>query len=373
MVGTILSYLKEYGDRELGQMPFNDVDSLILCQLSYLKFDGLVPDVNLNVSPVSLQELARHEAKEKLFADERYEKVNRELFEAMAAGKRFGNLKLNAYVNLIEKKWETQFSAVTIGLDNGRHYLAYRGTDESIVGWKEDCNMAFLSPIPAQHCAVKYCNLVTGRWSGDFYLGGHSKGGNLAVYAGMNCHESLRGRLLKIYNMDGPGFRPEIREKCAYDKISDKIVKILPHSSFIGMLFERDRDYHVVESKSFGLFQHDPYSWIVEGDHFAGADDVYEGRKLLDQTFNDWMDSLSEEESKAFIDAFFRILEASTAEDLIELGNDKKKSFLGMMEAIKNMDPQTAQMMKKVCRRLLEIAGGKALKELEAWLSGEEK
>ena len=364
MAGTILTYLREYGDKSFRELPLNDVDALILCQFAYLKFDGLVPDVNLNVPPISLGEVAAHPARNRLFSDERYEKVNRELFEGMVRGKRFGSLRLNGYVNLIEKEWETQFSAITCELEDGSFFLAFRGTDESIVGWKEDCNMSFLNPIPSQYCALKYCNMVMERWNGKYYLGGHSKGGNLAVYAAMNCRAAVRERIEKIYNMDGPGFRPEIQKKGAYDEIKDRIVKILPHSSLIGMLFEQNTDYSVVESKSVGLFQHNPYSWIVEGDHFVKADDVYESRKFMDQTINEWLLSLSEEELRGFITTLFSVLEASQAQDLIELGEDKKKSMLGMAEAMKELSPETAQMMGKVLRQLFEIAGTKALKEI---------
>ncbi len=364
MAGTILTYLKEYGNKSFRELPLNDVDALIFCQFAYLKFDGLVPDVNFNVPPISMRELAAHPAREGLFADERYEKVNRELFEGMVRGERFGSLRLNGYVNLIEREWETQFSAITCELEDGSFFLAFRGTDESIVGWREDCNMSFLNPIPSQRCALKYCNMVMERWKGRYYLGGHSKGGNLAVYAAMNCRAAVRERIERIYNMDGPGFRPEIQKKGAYDEIRDRIKKILPHSSFIGMLFEQNTDYSVVESKSIGLFQHNPYSWIVEGDHFVKADDVYESRKFMDQTINEWLLSLSEEELRGFITTLFSILEASHAQNLIELGEDKKKSMLAMAEAMKEVNPETAQMMGKVLQRLFEIAGTRALREI---------
>lgn len=365
MAGTILSYLDEYGDRDLGTLPLNDVDALILCQLAYLKFDGLVPDVNVHAKPVRLRDLQGSDRRDDLFSDERYEKVNRELFSRMVSGRRFGDLGCNAYVNLVEKEWETQFSAITFQLENGFHFLAFRGTDENIVGWKEDFNMAFLSPIPAQHCAQKYCNLVASRTRRDFYLGGHSKGGNLAVYAGMHCAPPLQHGILKIYNMDGPGFRTEVRKQDAYEKIKEKVIKILPHSSLIGMMFEQSTDYQVVESNALGLLQHDPYSWLVEDNHFVEVGDLYEGRKFLDETINEWLDSLTIGETKAFVEALFQILEASKAESLIELGADKKKSMLAMAEAMKELDPEISRMMGEVLKQLFEIAGRKALQEID--------
>lgn len=373
MAGTILTYLKEFGDKSFQEMPFGDVDALVLCQFVYLKFDGLVPDVNRNVAPVSLQELARHSERERLFSDERYEKVNRELFDGMVSSRRYGDLSLNAYVNLIEPEWETQFSAVTCLLENGASFVGFRGTDENLVGWKEDCNMTFLSPIPAQHCAVKYLNQISARVGGKLYLGGHSKGGNLAVYAAMKCQPQIRERIVKIYSMDGPGFRPEILKNSAYDEIKDRMEKILPHSSLIGMLFEQNDVYRVVESKSLGLLQHNPYSWIVEENHFVETEDIYKSRKFMDQAINEWLLSLTQEELKEFIAALFGILEASQAKDLIELNGDMKKSMLGMAEAMRELDPKTSQMMGEILKRLFEIAGTKALKEIEGWVSKRDK
>ncbi|MBQ7933259.1 MAG: DUF2974 domain-containing protein, partial [Lachnospiraceae bacterium] len=156
MKGTIIEYLKEYGQIPLAEAGMNEVDSLILCQLAYLKFEGLVPGVREDAASVTLQQVARQADEEVLFADERYEKSNRALFEGMVASKRFGNMKLNCYVNIVEKEWETQFSAITFLLEDGTIYVAFRGTDETIVGWKEDFNMIHQYPIPGQSYAVKY-------------------------------------------------------------------------------------------------------------------------------------------------------------------------------------------------------------------------
>lgn len=364
MTGTILTYLKEYGGIPLRELPFNDVDSLILCQLAYLKFDGMVPDVNRNLPPVELRRVAEDPDREKLFSDERYEKANRELFQSLTESRRFGRLRLNYYINLIEKERETQFSAVTFFLEDGTVYVAFRGTDENIVGWKEDCNMAFLSPVPAQRCSVRYLNMSAGRFPGKFVSGGHSKGGNLAVYSAMNCLREVQDRIEKIYSMDGPGFRPEVLEKCGYGRIAERVVKLLPHSSLVGMLFEQDIRYRVVESRSLGLLQHDPYSWIVRGDHFVEARDLYQGRKFMDNTINEWLLSLEKDQLQTFVEALFKILEATEADNLIDMNSDKKKSLLGMAGALKGFDSQTVRMIGEALKALFEIAGNRVLQEI---------
>lgn len=369
MAGTMIEYLKEYGHISFAEVPMNDVDSLALCQLAYLKFDGMVPDVRENGRSVSLEELALREDVDKLFADERFEKENRALFEGMLHSRRFRALRMNCYINIIEKEWETQFAAITFILDDGTLYIAFRGTDETIVGWKEDFNMAFLSPVPGQAYSVKYLNMITGKLHKPFYIGGHSKGGNLAVYSAMKCLPKVQERIIKVYNMDGPGFRPEVLESCRYDEIADKVVKILPHSSLVGMIFERDIHYRVVESKGLGLAQHDPFSWLVEDGRFIEVDGIYEHRMRKNNLMNEWILSLDETQLRTFVDTLYQVISASEADDLIAFTADWKKSMNGMMAAFKELDDQTADMLREIVKSLFEIARFRGREDIRTSLS----
>ena len=367
MKGTIIDYLKEYADVSLKDEPMNDVDSLVLCQFSYLKFDGLVPLVTENGRSVSLQQLYEHSDYEKLYGDERYEKENRALFEAMRKCVRFRNMKLNCYINIIEAQadFETQFSAVTFLLEDGTMYVAFRGTDETMVGWKEDFNMAFLSPVPGQEFAVKYLNMVTARLPRDFYVGGHSKGGTLAVYAAMNCYPQARDRIRKIYSMDGPGFRPEVLEKCDFGQIEERTCKILPHSSLVGMLFEKDIRYQVVESRTFGLAQHNPFTWLVKDGHFVTVSDIYESRRFMDDTLNEWILSLDEQSLRTFVDTLFQILAASESDNLIDFTANLKRSMTGILGAMKDLDEDTQKGLRQAVKALFEIGGLRIRQELK--------
>lgn len=356
MANTVIGYVQEYGDYTFRDKPLNDVDSLVLCQFCYLKFDGLVPSVTENRASVSMRQLAAHADYELLFADERFEKDNRALFEVMRRSRRFGGMKMNCYINIIETEWETQFSAITFLLDEGTIYVAYRGTDETIIGWKEDFNMAFQFPVPGQEYSVKYLNMVTSRLHNSFFLGGHSKGGNLAVYAAMNCPEYIQERILKIYSMDGPGFRPEVLEKCGYDQVADKIVKILPHSSIVGLIFETDTRYQVVQSRTFGLLQHDPFTWLVEGDSFVYADEIYKRRKFSDDTLNEWILSLDEHQLRTFVDTLYQVVSASKAENLIDFTADWRKSMNGVISALKEVDEETVKVLKAVIKALFDLS-----------------
>ena len=363
-MGTVLDYLEEYGSYTFREKPINEVDSLALCQLSYLKFDGFVPGVYENCASVTLKSLLEHEDYEKLFADVRYEKPNRALFTNMLKSKRFSNLKLNCYINIVEEKWETQFAAVTFILDDGTVSVAYRGTDESIVGWKEDFNMAFCQPIPGQEYSARYLNMVARRFRRPFYVGGHSKGGNLAVYSAMNCDSDIQDRIIRVYSLDGPGFRPEILENCNYDLIAGRVVKFLPHSSLVGILFESDMHFQVVESKTLGLMQHDLYTWRVKGDCLVRANDIYEHRKRMGNNLNQWILSLEEEKLRIFVETLFKVLAASQADNLIDFTAEWKRSVNGIVAAVKDVDEETASILKEVIKSLFEITDGNLKREL---------
>lgn len=360
---TVLDYIRKYGKMSFREMPMTEVDSLALCQLSYLKFDGLVPGVDESLPAVTLESLRQTTDYEKLFADVRYEEVNRALIQGMLSGKRYQSLKLNCYVNRIERAWEMQFSAVTYILDDGTVYVAFRGTDETIVGWKEDFNMAFRSPVPGQRYSVEYLNAVADRMLSPFYVGGHSKGGNFAIYSAMNCRPEVQERILHVFSMDGPGFRPEVLEACRYDRIRDRVTKILPHSSLVGMLFESDMHFQVVESKKIGLMQHDPYTWLVEGEHLKHVNDIYERRKRMDNTLNTWILSLEEKQLRIFVDTLFRVISASEADNLIDFTAEWRQSMNRIIAAARDLDADTTRALKEVIKALFEIAGNRMREE----------
>lgn len=367
-MGTVLDYLEKYGKYSFEEMPMTEVDSLALCQLSYLKFDGMVPgqEEKAVLPAVTLESLKDHPDFEKLFADVRYEKPNRALYEKMISGERFRSLQLNYYINVIEQRWETQFSAVTYTMGDGTRYIAYRGTDETIVGWKEDFNMAFLSPVPGQAYSVEYLNSVAEKFDGPFYVGGHSKGGNLAVYSAMNCDAKLQGRIVKVYSMDGPGFRPEVLKNCDYEKIADRVVKILPNSSLVGMIFESGMYFQVVKSKTFGLLQHDPYTWLVTGNHLVRADHLYERRQQMDNNLNEWILSLNEQQLRTFVDTLYQVITASRADNLIDFTAEWKKSMNGVIAALKEVDEDTVEALKEIVRSLFEITRENRKKQVAA-------
>lgn len=363
-MANIIDYVKKYCDYTFSEKPLNEVDSLVLCQLAYLNFENYVPSPEEDEAPVSIQSIYGNENQDEILEGYWYKAELKELFEAAACSVRFGSLKMNYYVNIIDEIDEIQFSAMTYILDDKNVYIAYRGTDANIVGWKEDFNLAFSKPVYSQLLSVEYMNKVAGRVAGNFYAGGHSKGGNLAVYAAMNCSERALNKLLYVYNNDGPGFRPEILAAGHLENVADRMIKFIPRSSGVGMLLEMQDDYVVVESNSIGMFQHNAFSWKVEEEAFVRADNMRETKLFWDTAMNEWILSLSQEEIRSFVDTLYDVVSASEAKNLFQMGADWKKSIQGMIEAVREIDEDTKKALQKLVRSLFESAGDKARTEI---------
>lgn len=352
---NIISYVKEWGGYSLMERPLNEVDSLVLCQLVYLNYAKFVPGPEEKKEPVSIQSIYAHPQRDVILDDYWYRENNKELFSVMAESVRFGKLKMNYYVNVIDEDEETQFSAMTYFLEDGSVYIAYRGTDATLVGWKEDLNLAFSKPLPSQHLAVEYMDRIVETIEGDFYAGGHSKGGNLAVYAAMNCKDETRKRLLRVYNNDGPGFRPEIRELGNYGAVEDRIIKFIPRSSLVGMILENHGKYEIVESRGIGTFQHNTYTWKIKDGAIVRAKNMNSTKIKRDAALNEWILSLSEEEIHLFIDTLFEVISASEASDVFEFGSDLKKRLQNVAHAAKEVDEDTRKTLQKMIRSLFEM------------------
>lgn len=357
MTETIIDYINRIGSETLADSPFNEVDSLILSQFSYLKFDCFVPGIGSELKPITLKDIYESEQYDSLYADERYRKNNTALFEAMMNSKRFGGIKLSNFINIIEVDKETQFAAVVIEFDEGMVYVAFRGTDENLVSWKEDLNMALLRPIPGQIRSVKYLNRVSDYLPEHFCVGGHSKGGNLAVYSSMFCDKQVQDRIEVIYNHDGPGMREELINDESYAAIHDRIRMTVPRSSLVGMLLLNHDTYSVVESKNIGIMQHDPFGWKVDGYSFKYADGINEGRAIIDKSINEWVMSLDENQIKLFVDTVYDIMCASEATTLNDVIANWQNIVPRVANALKEVDPKTKEIIQEIIALLMELAG----------------
>ena len=380
MKGNIIDYVYTYGLFDFKTLPFGPVDALVLAQFSYLKLDGLVESLRNGAEPVTLEKLWEHPLKEQLFAGTFWEQQNRQLFEQMCHSKRYGDMQCVYHVDIVNNEEEYQFSAVTCVLNDGSVKIVFRGTDENFAGWKEDLNMAFQYPIPGQQYGLYYFEQVmtlldwereaSDRTKEDWQpdLIGHSKGGNLAVYTAMHAEDGIRQRIGHIYNLDGPGFRTEVYGTGCFEKIADRLIKIIPRSSVVGMILENHGEYRVVDSKSVSVLQHDPFSWMVDRIDFVYVDQMDKGHRIMDENLNAWILSLSEEEVCGVVNTLYRILEASDASDIFTLTKNPAKSMKGMTTAYHKLDKQTKSNLRRLWKSFVKASGDRFKEETGQYL-----
>ena len=349
-MGNMISYLKEKGNVTFDDLPFNEVDSLILSQLSYLDFQSVV--IRKNNFKISFSDLSMIDT-EYLIKNSFFPEMNQMLFIHVCNSMRFGSIKLGYYINNHDLESEKQFSAITFKLRKNLYYIAYRGTDESIVGWKEDFNLSFLENIPAQKDAVNYYEKIATRKIGKFILGGHSKGGNLAVFTALKSNKRVKKKIQKVYNHDGPGFLPEVISEEEYKTVSALIHKTVPRSSIVGLLFEQHGDYSVIESNSVSFLQHNPFSWVVEKGAFVPVESVTAFSEYINQTLNTWLLSLDISERKEFVDHLYYLFQSSDIQTIHELDSEKIKNLL---KNIHSSDTEKKKIMQEMITELIKIS-----------------
>ncbi len=348
-MGTLYEYLDWRGDIPFSQVGIGEIDNLIFAQICYVDFKHMVP-ASPTAKPVPL-----------LIAARRYMRAHKEAGDATNLGvimppdiikimikaaksPRFEATRLVAYVNKISDNEQKQFSAVTFLIDNDTCFVAFRGTDDTIIGWKESFNMSIMSPIPAQEEAVHYLEDIAAAFpERRIYIGGHSKGGNLAVWAAVKCSQDTNDRIEAVYSNDGPGFDAEFISSEQYAATRDRIHTLVPQSSIIGMLLEHEEHYEVVQSNFSGLFQHNCFSWEVMGGRLVHLDTVTEESRRIDSTLKEWLSEMSVEERKQILDSIYEILSSTHAKTLSDLSADK----LGLLKAWNNMDAPTKKMIKR--------------------------
>lgn len=342
--------ITEYVKNELctfSEKPFSDLDSVCLSQMAYLFYDGLVGGVEEHKKGVLLYELYRAEYFSGIFRDVANTENDRQLFTAMAASPRFRNIKLNFYVNDLDLESEKQFAAVTFQLTPRLFYVAFRGTDWSITGWKEDLNLACKTPVPAQAAAAKYLNDVAARVRGKLIVGGHSKGGNLAVYAASTCDRDVFTRIVKVYSHDGPGFGGEFIKTEGYAAIRPQIVKIVPQGSIVGMMLEKDSIMTVVESDGTGIMQHSPFTWRVKDGAFMQRRALSSQAKYVNGVTNSWIDSLSAEKKEEYVEALFVLMKTSGMTPL-DFSVLKIDDLPAVLAKLKTLSPDARESLKEL-------------------------
>lgn len=358
-MSNVIDYLTWRGDLTFEQDTFGNADALILSCLSYVNLDGIVPGPGKG--SIKLSEASdlffRLHTEDELKADKSLIKFAPGLLKNMAGTKRFGDALLSSYVNRTDLSVELQFAALKITTSDGIDFISFRGTDDTIIGWKEDFNLSYKT-VPAENEAVEYLqnegqsNLRTMR------LGGHSKGGHLAVYAASGVTGDIAERIACIYNCDGPGFNRETYESEQYRSLNGRIVRIIPQGSIIGRLLECDTEPVITASSEIGLMQHDPLSWQITGKDFVTVQNTDQFSDLFKKTMTGWLEQMSFEERKFFIDDLFAVFAASGCDYLSLLPKVGLRGKKAMLDRLNLMSADSSEKVKMLVKLFFENWNG---------------
>ena len=336
-MANIMDYLNWRGDIPFDVSPFNEVDNLIFSELSYIHLAGLQPE---DGRPVPLRAIIPPYLKKYGEGGNYMGKLLTgpylELLKKVADSRRYENLWLTAGVNRIVADMNKQFSAFTYTVPGLFSYVAFRGTDDTIIGWREDCNMAFQDHIPAQEDAVQYLKESAAMVSEPLYVGGHSKGGNLAVYAAAKAPNEVKRRIRHIYSNDGPGFDRSFFETEEYMLIRNRVTLIMPKCSIIGAIFDQDCEQRIVECDRQGVMAHDGFCWDVLGTDFVRADSLVKSSRAFQLGMNRALKGMTREEKREFTDSMFNALTVTGAKTITDLTKLRPKEALKIGQQFTN-------------------------------------
>lgn len=361
-MGNIMDYISWRGDLSFEQSQFNEVDNLILACFSYVNLDGIsavTKQKGIGLKKLTKEFMKLHTMKE-LEADKSFIRLAPFMMMEMAKSVRFGKCVVRNYVNDIVTEAEQQFAAMEIVLEDGTSYVSFRGTDDTIIGWKEDFNLS-TGVVPAQKRAIEYLQKISEHTDGMLRVGGHSKGGNLAIYGSVMC-KSAHEKILEIYSNDGPGFSREFQELSEMKEMMPKIIRIIPEYSIIGTLLEHEKEPVIVASSSKGLLQHDGFSWEVQGPALVRRDSLNKTALRFIEILHKWIDGMDTEQKRLLIEDLFATLQASGYENLSEVQSGGLKSLAAMVKRVEKFAPESRGMMQEL---LTAICGG-WLEQLQA-------
>lgn len=360
-MANVCDYIKWRGDLSLEKSEFNEIDSLILSRFSYFPFDTIIKENEV----LTIKQLNERFQKEDVNNLPILWKDDVDLFPLMGESKRFGEMLATKYINKIDVEQKKQFSAITILMPDDTIYVSYRGTDDTIVGWKEDFNMSFKSHTASQISAKKYLENIAQEYPNKrIRVGGHSKGGNIAVYASIFVSDNIKDRIINVYNNDGPGFCEDVIESAEYQEIIKKVHTYIPQSSIIGRLMNHREKYTVVESTQKGIMQHDLYSWQILGNSFIYSNELTNRSEFIDKTIKGWLEDIKPAKRKDVIDVVFEILSATEAQTFKDLKSNLFVNAKMILTSYKNIDNDTKEMIWQTLNALFKIAKNNIFEEL---------
>ena len=359
---NIEDYLAQYADIPFSESPFNEADSLVLCEFIYTDLRGLVPPGG----SIGLRELRnkyfRNHSKEELKKQTTYFARAPLMMDIMVPGARFGGMKVCNYVSILDDSAEVQMTAMTFMLGDGTAYVCYSGTDRSISGWKEDFKFSYMKETEGQKLATKYLTDAAGLTDRPLRVGGHSKGGNFAVYASSFAGSSIQDRITKVYTFDGPGFRDEITETENYRRIVPKVVSMVPEESVIGQLLRHDFPDIVVKSSAAGILQHDGFSWCISDARFVRSK-LSDDAGVFKAAQKDWLAKMDDRAREAFVTMLFAPLEATQMVTFDEIIEKRLEAAEKALRSLSGMTADERRAMRRFVQDLIASCGMKALEK----------
>lgn len=335
--------------------PFNEIDNIILAMSTFVDLTGIVsadPADEPVAFPAAVKQFDRG-AGQSNYIGAIIPSTMLDVARQAAECPRFADMRVIGFVNEVDEQQQMQFSALTYLLSDGSVYVAFRGTDDTLVGWKEDLMLGFKTPIPAHVRAVEYMERVAASHGGGLRLGGHSKGGNVAMWAAAFSSPRVRDRIITVYNNDGPGFLPAVIDTDEYRDVAERIITFIPQSSVVGVMLEQSPHYRIIKSSQTGILQHDPMSWEVMGSRFVYLDKRSRFGEQSDENLKNLVYSMTDEERAQFAETVFSIIDSTGAKTLTDMSHAKVKSFNTMMKTIRGLDRETRDSMLRALVTLL--------------------
>ena len=354
---NMLDYIKEFGHVSFEERAFSEIDALVLTELEYLPLEKVVPSDENGEDFVTVKEIAEYmqEHKQELF-DENPMMITEERHEVsqvIADAPRFQSLKFFGVVSEWDKDTTKQFAAVTVEVEPSVRLVVFRGTDDTLIGWKEDFLMTYSPLVAAQTDAKEYLAKQASLWDGDLMISGHSKGGNLAIYAAATQVEDVQLRIVDIFCFDSPGLYRSVLETKGYQNIVPLAMRYIPQDSLVGLMLESEVPYVIVKSNATGAMQHSAMTWEIEDGQFIKMEKLTKNSQLNDQTFKKWTESVSDEELELFWNVFFELLFSVGIDTVNDLYGEFMHYVQEFLKAAGNMDEEKRELLTRIALLLV--------------------
>lgn len=354
---NMLDYIKEFGHVSFEERAFSEIDALVLTELEYLPLEKVVPSDENGENFVTVKEIAEYmqEHKQELF-DENPMMITQERHEVsqvIADAPRFQSLKFFGVVSEWDKDTTKQFAAVTVEVEPSVRLVVFRGTDETLIGWKEDFLMTYSPLVAAQTDAKEYLAKQASLFDGDLMVSGHSKGGNLAIYAAATQEEDVQLRIVDIFCFDSPGLYRSVLETKGYQNIVPLAMRYIPQDSLVGLMLESEVPYVIVKSNATGAMQHSAMTWEIEDGQFIKMEKLTKNSQLNDQTLKKWTESVSDEELELFWNVFFELLFSVGIDTVNDLYGQFMHYVQEFLKAAGEMDEEKRELLTRIALLLV--------------------